>query len=204
MDIRNEKISSITPYENNPRTKEHSAEMLKKSIQKFGFLVPIVVDKNGVVIAGHSRLEAAQALGMEEVPTIKAEDLTEAQAKALRVVDNKTQELSRWDFDLLDRELQGIKDLDMGEFGFVELGTGEDLLLEDAGEDERDEAEDFGDEGLFEEAERLFETFRLVLSEDEARIIDRYANDVKEPGERFESKLVRFIEEEFLDEEEKL
>ncbi len=204
MDIRNEKISSITPYENNPRTKEHSAEMLKKSIQKFGFLVPIVVDKNGVVIAGHSRLEAAQALGMEEVPTIKAEDLTEAQAKALRVVDNKTQELSRWDFDLLDRELQGIKDLDMGEFGFVELGTGEDLLLEDAGEDERDEAEDFGDEGLFEEAERLFETFRLVLSEYEARIIDRYANDVKEPGERFESKLVRFIEEEFLDEEEKL
>ena len=87
------------------------------SIREFGFKVPIITDKDGVIIAGHTRLKAAEKLGLETVPVIVASDLTEEQAKALRLADNKTAELAEWNADLLLAELANI-DIDMGQFAF--------------------------------------------------------------------------------------
>ena len=83
MDIVNLKLSEIKPYENNPRYNDDAVDKVVKSIQEFGFKVPIVVDKNGVIIAGHTRLKAAKKLGMKEAPCIVAKDLTEEQARPL-------------------------------------------------------------------------------------------------------------------------
>lgn len=87
------------------------------SIKEFGFKVPIVVDKNNVIIAGHTRLKAAQKLGLEEVPVIVADDLTEEQIKAFRLADNKVSELADWDFNALGLELAGLE-IDMSQFNF--------------------------------------------------------------------------------------
>ena len=112
------KLSEIRPYENNPRNNDDAVEAVAASIREFGFKVPIIIDENGVIIAGHTRLKAAQRLGMEKVPVIKADDLTEQQVRAFRLADNKVAELATWDLDKLETELEEITDLDMMEFGF--------------------------------------------------------------------------------------
>lgn len=111
-------LAQLTPYARNPRRNEGSVAAVAASIRQFGFRNPIIIDANGTVIAGHTRLKAAQALGMKEVPVVRADDLTEEQAAAFRLVDNKAQELSSWDFSLLMDELTDIKGIDMTEFGF--------------------------------------------------------------------------------------
>ena len=114
-------VPEVRPYEKNPRKNAEAVKYVKASIEKFGFKQPIIVDSNRVIIAGHTRLEAAKSLGMAEVPCIVADDLTEAQAKALRLADNKVAEFSEWDLDLLGGELgelADISDIDMGDFGF--------------------------------------------------------------------------------------
>lgn len=111
-------IADIIPYENNPRYNEDAVEAVMSSIRTFGFKVPIVVDKDGVVVAGHTRLKAAKRLGMRKVPCLVADDLTEEQVKAYRLADNKVAEFSYWLDDKLKEELDGITGIDMGEFGF--------------------------------------------------------------------------------------
>jgi DNA modification methylase len=113
-------IDKIIPYDKNPRKNEKSVDKVASSLQEFGFQQPIVVDKNGVVIVGHTRLKAAIKLGLKEVPVVYAEDLTEEQAKAYRLADNKTAEYSAWDMDLLADELEGLEEFnfDMVPFGF--------------------------------------------------------------------------------------
>ena len=114
-------VSEVRPYEKNPRKNAEAVKYVKASIEKFGFKQPIIVDSNRVIIAGHTRLEAAKSLGMAEVPCIVADDLTDAQAKALRLADNKVAEFSEWDLDLLGGELGELadfSDIDMGDFGF--------------------------------------------------------------------------------------
>ena len=118
MKVIEKNIGDIFPYENNPRNNESAVDAVAKSIEAFGFKQPIVVDKDNVIIVGHTRWEAAQRLGLEKVPVLVAEDLTEQQAKAYRLADNKTNELASWDFLALDEELDGILDFDMTEFGF--------------------------------------------------------------------------------------
>ena len=110
--------SELKPYEKNPRKNAKAIDKVAASIREFGFKQPIVVDANRVVIVGHTRLEAAKRLKLTEVPVIIADDLTEAQAKAYRLADNKTNEFSEWDEDLLNLELGDITDIDMKEFGF--------------------------------------------------------------------------------------
>lgn len=117
MDIISKKIADITPYENNPRHNQDAIEPVAASIREFGFKVPIIIDSDGVIVAGHTRLEAAKLLDMEEVPCIVADDLTPDQIKAFRIVDNKVGELASWNYELLELEMADI-DLDMGEFGF--------------------------------------------------------------------------------------
>lgn len=119
LDVKYLKLEDIHPYENNPRFNKDAVSKVAASIKKFGFKNPILVDKNNVIIAGHTRLEAAKKLGLEEAPCIVAADLTEKQAKALRLADNKVAEFSTWDYLKLDEELKGLGDaFDFKDFGF--------------------------------------------------------------------------------------
>ena len=131
MQIIEKSITEITPYEKNPRKNDEAVEYVANSIKEFGFKVPIVIDKNGVIVAGHTRYKAAQELGLEKLPCVIADDLTEEQVKAFRLADNKAGEIAEWDFDLLDEELDGIFDIDMSGLGF----EFENLSPDDFGED---------------------------------------------------------------------
>ena len=115
MDLKNIAVKDLIPYEKN--TKKHDDVQIKnvaESIKQYGFVQPIVIDKNNVVVIGHCRLLAAKKLKMSEVPCVCVEDLTEEQVKALRNVDNKSNE-SPWDFDFLADELAEI---DLSDFDF--------------------------------------------------------------------------------------
>lgn len=111
------KLSDLTPYENNPRLNDGAVDAVAKSIEEFGFKVPIVIDKDGVIVAGHTRLKAAKQLAIDEVPCIIADDLSDEELKAFRLADNKVSELAEWDFEKLEAELTDI-DFDMSDFGF--------------------------------------------------------------------------------------
>lgn len=104
----------LIPYINNPRINDNAVDAVAGSIAEFGFKNPIIVDRNNVIIAGHTRLLAARKLGLDQVPVIRAEDLTEKQVKAFRIADNKTAELSEWDDELLAMELEGLEDMFTG------------------------------------------------------------------------------------------
>lgn len=118
MEIIIKGIDEIRPYENNPRVNDGAVGAVAESIREFGFQQPIVVDRDGVIIAGHTRYKAAQKLGMTEVPVVVADNLTDEQVRAYRLADNKTGELAEWDFSALEEELAGIGELDMSLFGF--------------------------------------------------------------------------------------
>lgn len=127
----------LTPYEKNAKLHPpEQVERIANSIREFGFRQPLVIDKDGVLVIGHGRLLAAKRLGLEKVPCVRADDLTEEQIKALRLADNKTNE-SEWDFSLLESELNELKlDFNMADFGFDE--PGEALKMEDVQEDDPD------------------------------------------------------------------
>lgn len=118
MQIVAKKLSEIRPYSRNPRKNGKAVDAVAKSIGKFGFKVPVVIDSDGVIVAGHTRYLASQQLRLNEIPCIIADDLTEKQVKAFRLADNRTAELAEWDFELLDLELDSITDIDMSDFGF--------------------------------------------------------------------------------------
>lgn len=105
MQIVERSVEELIPYENNPRNNGPAVEKVAASIKAFGFKVPIIVDKDGVIVAGHTRLLATKELGIKVVPCIVADDLTEAQVKAFRLADNKVSEFSGWDFEKLDEEV---------------------------------------------------------------------------------------------------
>ena len=140
MQIEYRKIDELTPYENNPRINDHAVEAVASSIQEFGFKVPVIIDKDDVVIAGHTRIKAARQLGMDEVPTIKADDLTPEQVRTFRLADNKTAELAYWDHEMLNVEIEDLINLgvdNLDSYGF-------DLELDDfnlSAESEEDEPE---------------------------------------------------------------
>lgn len=108
----------LKPYENNPRFNDKAVDAVAKSIENFGFKVPIVVDKYNVIVTGHTRLKAAQKLGLAQVPVIVADDLTPEKIKAFRLADNKVSELAEWDFSKLEAELADISEIDMSQFNF--------------------------------------------------------------------------------------
>lgn len=110
-------LNDIKPYENNPRRNDNAVEEVAKSIKEFGFKVPIVIDRNNVIVTGHTRYKASQLLKLKKVPCIRATDLTKDQVKAFRLADNKVSELATWDMGKLEIEL-GMIQLDMEEFGF--------------------------------------------------------------------------------------
>lgn len=135
MDIKNIEVKDLIPYEKN--TKKHDDVQINnvaESIKQYGFVQPIVIDKNNVVVIGHCRLLAAKKLKMADVPCVCVEDLTEEQVKALRIVDNKSNE-SPWDFNFLADELA---DLDLSDFSFdfgIDTDAGEDYSPDEFGDE---------------------------------------------------------------------
>lgn len=149
--IKEVPIGDVKPYENNPRNNDGAVEATANSIKEFGWQQPIVVDKDMVIIAGHTRLKAAKQLGLKRVPIVVA-DLSEEQAKAYRLADNKTGELADWDMGLLDDELAEIADIDMSDFGF-------DLDIPDDGEEAQED--DFDEEVPEEPKSKLGQIYQL-------------------------------------------
>ena len=129
MQIIYKRLNEIIPYEKNPRKNDDAVQYVAESVKEFGFKVPIVIDKDNIIVAGHTRYKAAKKLNLTEVPCIVADDLTEDQIKAFRLADNKVSEFSFWDNSLLDAEMFDI-DLDMCVFGFEEKSEDEDEEIE--------------------------------------------------------------------------
>src|SRR5712664_2517893 len=120
MQVELRPIASIRPYENNPRINDQAVDAGAASIREFGFRQPIVLDVHGVIIVGHTRYKAALKLGLEKVPVHVAKDLTPEQIKAYRIADNKTADLTDWNYDLLPIELTELQAMnyDLGLLGF--------------------------------------------------------------------------------------
>lgn len=137
MDIVEKPIGELIPYENNPRYNDRAVNDVAKSIELYGFKVPIVIDKNNVIVCGHTRVKAAEQLKMQSVPCIVADDLTDEQIRAFRIADNKAAEGADWDFEKLEIELEG---LDFSEFDF---GFDFDFFNEDENSTESEEQEAF-------------------------------------------------------------
>lgn len=120
-------LERLKPYENNPRVNDRAAEMVAESIVRFGFRVPIVVDGDHNIVCGHTRWKAARKLAMVRVPCVIADDLTPEEAAAFRLVDNRTSELSFWDFAKLNDELAALAGMDLSPFGFPGVSGTSDL-----------------------------------------------------------------------------
>lgn len=114
LDIVYVSMDEITPYENNPRMNDGAVESVAKSISEFGFKVPIVLDKDYVIVCGHTRYKAAKQLGLTEVPCVIAADLTPKQVKAFRLADNRVSDNSIWDNKKLLEELDDLDDIFTG------------------------------------------------------------------------------------------
>lgn len=129
-------VNSVTPYENNARKNDDTVPYLINSIKRFGFRVPLVIDKDSVVICGHTRLKAALEIGMEKVPCVRADDLTKAEIKAFRLADNKIAEMSGWDFEKLESEMESLGEEfgDLTEFGFEKEEDDDDDFMDEEGE----------------------------------------------------------------------
>ena len=125
------KLSALVPYANNPRKNDAAVNAVVESIRQCSYITPIIVDENMVIIAGHTRYKALQAMGVKEVPCLVCDGLTEEQKKKYRYLDNKTNEKALWDLMKLEVELEGL-DLE----GFDFFGMASDLT-EDAGTDRK-------------------------------------------------------------------
>jgi hypothetical protein len=115
-------LEEIQPYDRNPRDNAQAVAAVKESMQEFGFLVPLVIDQEGVIVAGHTRYEAARQLNWGSIPAIRATHLSDAQIRQFRIIDNKVAEAARWDFDLLAQEMTALSDsgIDFTKFGFTQ------------------------------------------------------------------------------------
>lgn len=133
MIIVEKNIAELREYENNPRHNEKAVDAVAASIKEFGFKVPIVIDENDVIVAGHTRRKAAEKLGMTLVPCIVADDLTPEQIRAFRLADNKVSELAEWDFEKMEQELAELSGFDMTKFGFI--SDSDDINIDDFFED---------------------------------------------------------------------
>lgn len=131
MEIIEKKLTELIPYEKNPRRNDDAVKYVAESIKQFGFKVPIVIDTNNIIVAGHTRYKASKKLKLQTVPCIIADDLTDEQIKAYRLADNKVAEHAEWDMDLLNLELFELGNFDMGVFGFDEAEEPESEVIED-------------------------------------------------------------------------
>lgn len=169
MKIEYRDIEAVTPYENNPRDNRRAVDLVAGSIDNYGFLQPVVISPDGTVIVGHTRLEAARKLGLKQIPVVIADNLTEEQANAYRIVDNKVGELSYWDIDLLNDELKHISKEQAATAGFQIEETGVfDLVM----------AGDFIPEG----SDKTTFAMTLNFTKDEYDIVNRFVEENGKPA----------------------
>ena len=133
-------INELVPYENNARINDKAIDIVANSIQEFGFKNPCIIDKNNVLVAGHTRVLACKKLGITKVPCIVADDLTEEQIKAFRIADNSSAQVAEWDMDKLMKELDTI-DYDMSKYGLAEQMAEIEKIIEENKEVEDDDYE---------------------------------------------------------------
>ena len=142
MNIVNLKVEELIPYINNPRNNTEAVDKVAASIKEFGFKVPIVIDKDNVVVTGHTRLLASKKLGLQEVPCVIADDLSPAQIKAFRIADNKVSEYAEWDEDMLKVELEELEemnfDLDSVSIDFSDFDMALDLEDTEEGQEQEE------------------------------------------------------------------
>lgn len=140
MEIIMKQVSELITYDNNPRKNDDAVDAVASSIKEFGFKVPIIIDKNNVIVAGHTRLKASLKMGLTLVPCIIADDLSEEQVKAFRLADNKTAEISSWDKKKLQEELENIdwNQINMEMFGFDNIF---DSMPQEVTDDDFDEGQ---------------------------------------------------------------
>ena len=141
MKIKTVALDRIKPYERNPRKNDGAVDAVAESIQQCGYCSPIVVDEAGVILAGHTRYKALRKLGWDKAPIVYVEDLTEAQKRKYRILDNKTGEIAEWDNDLLEIELDGL-DFDEFDFGLLDMIAASEDKVDDAAPAEAVEDED--------------------------------------------------------------
>lgn len=171
MDIKTIELKNLIPYDKNPRKNDEAVKYVAASIREFGFKVPIVIDRNNVIVAGHTRYKAAQELGLKDVPCIIADDLTDEQIKAFRLADNKTGEFAEWDFNILGFEIGNIIDLDMADFGFEEIAY-----------------ENFSDDFSLPDGEKSeFVKMTLMLHENQKAFIDEINEKIELSGDYFQN-----------------
>lgn len=173
------RVDELREYENNPRNNDNAVEAVAASIQLAGFKVPMVIDVDGVIVAGHTRLKAAKRLGMTEVPCIIADDLTEEQIRAFRLADNKVSELAGWNFDKLDDEMEILEEMgmDMSVFGFSDEGDSDILEAINDNEEDRTKSNEF---------KMTFGKHTCILTEDEYEdLLNRYDDYISENGVSF-------------------
>lgn len=173
MEIINKKISELKPYENNPRDNSKAIEKVAESIKNFGFKVPLVIDKNNIIVTGHTRYLASKQLGLKEVPCIIADDLTDKQIKAFRLADNKVSDYSIWDNKKLLEELEELN---------FEIFTG------------FDESDIFNDIKLTEDLIELDEKNNTPLIENEEGVV--YTIQIKTQNKELAEKIKELINEE--------
>lgn len=197
MDMKEREVQycspeELIPYEKNPRDNRLAIEDVVRSIEEYGFTNPILVNEEKVILAGHTRREAAILAGMEKVPYIVVDGLTEAQQKAYRLADNKLSELSIWDEDLLKEELEDLLDEDYD----ISLTGFSDVDLTDLLKDEED-LEDIEPEEPKEKKTTLpmlrFGSNSVRITQDELIMLsNRYNEYVEaEPGEGFVTWLLK-------------
>ena len=117
MELQVKKLAEIKPYKNNPRKNDVAVDAVCESIRQCGYIAPIIVDEHGEILAGHTRYKALKKLGKTECEVILKAGLTEEQKKKYRLLDNKTNELAGWDFELLESEIAEL-DFEGYDFGF--------------------------------------------------------------------------------------
>ena len=198
MNIKNVPIEQVIPYINNPRHNESAIDKVASSIAEFGFKVPAIIDKNNVLVTGHTRVLAAKKLGLKEIPCIVADDLTDAQIKAFRIADNKVSEYATWDEEALRIDLEQLQEMD---FDLEDVS----ISLEDFNMQPRYEDDTLPDELELERTERTgervshlrFATYDIILSEHEEKgLTDLVENYVDRTGviQGFVSELLRRLE----------
>ena len=161
MQIIDKKLTDLKPYANNPRHNAKAVPAVKESILKFGFKVPLVIDKNNVIVCGHTRFYASKEIGLETVPCIVADDLTDEQINAFRLVDNRTSEFADWNFDKLAEELSDLQDFDFEPFAFDDLMAGLELDY-NLNQNDKEAVEDNYEEEIPVEAKtKLGDSYRL-------------------------------------------
>lgn len=192
MQVEAKSIDDIKPYEHNPRNNDDAVDAVANSIKEFGWQQPIVVDTEGVIIAGHTRYKAAKKLGLKTVPIVIAKDLSEEQVKAYRLADNKSGELASWDSSLLDAELIKVSDIDMSQFGFEDIADAElpDDFFEENSDQDKNDDEDQSNELVLD-----WGTKQAPISKEEQELLDKKLGDFDSNKEGNKSFLQFLMEE---------